>query len=175
VNETRLRALICEDEGVTVMQLKKALSRAGYDVVGEAVEGGRGVQLARDLAPDFVLMDLNMPGLDGIQATRRIMEHNPMPIVILTAYSDNKSVEDALSAGACAYLVKPIASEQLIPAVRAAIAQFHTNRTSRPGAANGSAPAPPEAEGDRTHHNDSGSGGAQPSRDPEDASGSGRG
>ena len=126
-----LRALICEDEGVTVMQLKKALSRAGYQVVGEAVEGGRGVQLARELKPDFVLMDLNMPGLDGIQATRRIMEHDPMPIVILTAYSDNKSVEDALQAGACAYLVKPIASEQLIPAVKAAIAQFELSRGAR--------------------------------------------
>src|SRR5579872_2520952 len=119
-----LRAIICEDEGVTVMQLKKGLQRAGYTVVGEAVEGAAGVQLARDLEPDFVLMDLTMPGMDGITATRKIMEERPIPIIILTAYSDNQSVEAALDAGACAYLVKPIDSSQLIPAVITAIARF---------------------------------------------------
>ncbi len=119
-----LRALICEDEGVTVMQLRKALLRAGYEVVGEAVEGEQGVQMAREMEPDFVIMDLNMPGLDGIQATKRIMDERPTPVIILTAYSDDKSVDDALEAGACAYLVKPVASEQLIPAVKTAIARF---------------------------------------------------
>jgi two-component system, response regulator PdtaR len=130
-----VRALICEDEGVTVMQLKKALTRAGYQVVGEAVEGARGVQLALELQPDFVLMDLNMPGLDGIQATKQIMDRRPMPIIILTAYSDTRSVEDAMSAGACAYLVKPISSEQLIPAVQAAVVQFEKHRGTRAEAA----------------------------------------
>ena len=126
MNTQGLRALICEDEGVTVMQLRKALIRAGFEVVGEAVEGEQGVKLARETEPDFVIMDLNMPGLDGIQATRRIMEERPTPVIILTAYSDDKSVDDALEAGACAYLVKPVASEQLIPAVKAAIARFET-------------------------------------------------
>ncbi len=124
MNTQGLRALICEDEGVTVMQLRKALVRAGFEVVGEAVEGEEGVKLARECEPDFVIMDLNMPGLDGIQATRRIMDERPTPVIILTAYSDDKSVDDALDAGACAYLVKPVASEQLIPAVKAAIARF---------------------------------------------------
>lgn len=119
-----LRALICEDEGVTVMQLKKALTRAGFQVVGEAIEGEQGVKLARESEPDFVIMDLNMPGLGGIDATRRIMAERPTPVIILTAYSDDKSVDDALEAGACAYLVKPVASEQLVPAVRTAIARF---------------------------------------------------
>ena len=130
-NMQGLRALICEDEGVTVMQLKKALVRAGFEVVGEAVEGQEGVKLARETEPDFVIMDLNMPGLDGIQATRQIMEERPTPVIILTAYSDDKSVEDALEAGACAYLVKPVASEQLIPAVKAAIARFETMEAVR--------------------------------------------
>lgn len=126
-----LRALICEDEGVTVMQLKKALLRAGFEVVGEAVEGEQGVRLAHETEPDFVVMDLNMPGLGGIEATRRIMESRPTPIIILTAYSDDKCVDDALEAGACAYLVKPVASEQLIPAVRAAVARFETMESVR--------------------------------------------
>jgi len=131
MNTQGLRALICEDEGVTVMQLRKALVRAGFEVVGEAVEGEGGVKLARETEPDFVIMDLNMPGLDGIQATRRIMDERPTPVIILTAYSDDKSVDDALEAGACAYLVKPVASEQLIPAVKAAIARFDTMETVR--------------------------------------------
>lgn len=130
-NTQGLRALICEDEGVTVMQLRKALLRAGFEVVGEAVEGEQGVKLARETDPDFVIMDLNMPGLDGIQATRRIMDERPTPVIILTAYSDDKSVDDALEAGACAYLVKPVASEQLIPAVKAAIARFDTMEAVR--------------------------------------------
>ncbi len=121
-----LRALICEDEGVTVMQLRKALTRAGYEVVGEAVEGERGTALARELKPDVVIMDLNMPGMDGVQATRRILEEAATPVIVLTAYCDDKSVEDALAAGACAYLVKPVASEQLIPALKTAIARFET-------------------------------------------------
>jgi AmiR/NasT family two-component response regulator len=126
INTQGLRALICEDEGVTVMQWKKALSRAGYEVVGEAIEGNRGVELARELEPDLILMDLNMPGLGGVEATRRIMEERPVPIIVLTAYSDDKAVDDALDAGACSYLVKPIVGEQLIPAIKAAVARFET-------------------------------------------------
>ena len=124
MNTQGLRALICEDEGVTVMQWRKALQKAGFEVVGEAVEGEEGVRLAREAEPDFVIMDLNMPGMGGIEATRRIMAERPTPIIVLTAYSDDKSVDMALEAGACAYLVKPVASEQLIPAVKTAIARF---------------------------------------------------
>jgi two-component system, response regulator PdtaR len=126
-----LRALICEDEGVTVMQWKKALSRAGYEVVGEAIEGNRGVELARELEPDLILMDLNMPGLGGVEATRLIMQERPVPIIVLTAYSDDKAVDDALDAGACSYLVKPIVGEQLIPAIKAAVARFDTMEAVR--------------------------------------------
>jgi two-component system, response regulator PdtaR len=124
VESRPLRALICEDEGVTVMQWKKALSRAGYEVVGEAMEGNEGVALARELEPDLILMDLNMPGLGGVDATRQIMSERPVPIIVLTAYSDDTAVNDAIEAGACSYLVKPIVGEQLIPAIKAAVARF---------------------------------------------------
>ena len=121
---TALKALICEDEGLTVLQWRRALQRAGFEVVGEAKEGGKCVDLARETDPDIVLMDLNMPGMNGVEATRRIMEERPAPIVVLTAYSDDATVNDALDAGASAYLVKPVVAEQLIPAIRAAMARF---------------------------------------------------
>ena len=128
---TAQRALICEDEGVTVMAIRKALVRAGYQVVGEAVEGRKAIEMARDLHPDLILMDINMPGpIDGIAATREILQTQPIPIIMLTAYSDNAYVDSALDAGACGYLVKPITSEQLLPAIRTAIARFHTLQTA---------------------------------------------
>lgn len=130
-NARALRALICEDEAVTVMQLRNALKRAGYEVVGEANEGARGIELAHELSPDFILMDVNMPGMSGIEATQSIMASRPIPIIMLTAYSNDENVESALDAGACAYLVKPIASEQLLPAVKAAIARFETTEQVR--------------------------------------------
>lgn len=119
------RALICEDEGVTVMQIRKALIRAGYDVVGEAVEGRKAIDMAQELRPDLILMDINMPGpIDGIAATREILKQQPIPIIMLTAYSDDSYVDNALDAGACAYLVKPITSEQLLPAIKLAMSRF---------------------------------------------------
>lgn len=119
-----LRALICEDEGIAVMHLRKALKHLGYQVVGEAAEGQKGVALARELKPDFILMDINMPGMSGIAATRIIMDERPLPIIMLTAYGDEKSVQEALDAGACYYLVKPIVSEQLLPAIKTACTRF---------------------------------------------------
>ncbi len=123
---TPQRALICEDVGITVMQIRKALQRAGYQVVGEAVEGRQAIDLARALEPDLILMDINMPGpIDGIAATREILETQTLPIIMLTAYSDDTSVDAALDAGACGYLVKPITGEQLLPNIRTCIARFH--------------------------------------------------
>jgi response regulator NasT len=107
------------------MAIRKALVRAGYQVVGEAMEGRKAIELARELKPDLVLMDINMPGpVNGIAATREILQTDPMPIIMLTAYSDDESVNSALDAGACAYLVKPITSEQLLPAIKLAMARF---------------------------------------------------
>ncbi len=120
----RLKALICEDEGMTVILLHRALQAAGYDVIGKAVEGAQGVELARTTKPDFILMDINMPGMNGIEATRLIIAERAVPIIILTAYSEDKRVEEAIEAGACAYLVKPITSTQLIPALKTALARF---------------------------------------------------
>src|SRR5947208_2088713 len=103
---TPQRALICEDEGIAVMAIRKSLVRAGYQVVGEAVEGRKAIEMARELKPDLILMDINMPGpIDGIAATREILQNQTVPIIMLTAYSDDTYVDAALDAGACGYLV----------------------------------------------------------------------
>jgi AmiR/NasT family two-component response regulator len=128
---TSQRALICEDEGIAVMAIRKALVRAGYQVVGEAVEGKRAIEMAKDLKPDLILMDINMPGpIDGIAATREILQNQQVPIIMLTAYSDDTYVDAALDAGACGYLVKPVTSEQLLPSIKTALARFHTLQTA---------------------------------------------
>lgn len=128
---TGLRVLICEDEGMTVMALRKALVRAGYEVAGEAVDGRSAIDMALSLKPDIILMDITMIGdTDGIHATREILQAMPVPIIMLTAYSGDYYVDAALDAGACAYLVKPLTSEQLLPALKLAITRFHSLQTA---------------------------------------------
>ncbi len=123
---TQLRAVICEDEGMTILLLRQALTKAGYDVVGETDNGLKAVELVSQLKPDFIMMDINLPGLSGIEAVRRILAVRAIPVIMLSAYSDSQNVEEAIEAGACAYLVKPIVGDQLGPAIRTALARFET-------------------------------------------------
>jgi response regulator NasT len=116
--------LVCEDEGLTALRLKKALANLGYEVVGEAKNGEDAVVLAEQLRPDAILMDIRMPKLDGIAATERIMRARPTAIVMITAYSERELVDAALSAGASGYLVKPVSDEQIEPALRVALNRF---------------------------------------------------
>lgn len=125
-----LRVLICEDEGLRRLRLRKVLRELGYEVIGEAANGEDAVQLARDLRPDLILMDVNMPRLSGIEATRSIMLQAPTAIVMITAYSDPDQVSSALKAGASGYLVKPVRDEQLQPAISVALAGFAQVRAS---------------------------------------------
>ena len=125
MNESKKeRVLICEDEGLTAMRLREELDALGYDIVGEAEDGLEAVRLAESLRPDVILMDIKMPRLDGIQAAKRIMASHPTAIVMLTAYSEGNLVDAATAAGATAYLVKPIESKQLVPALRLARRRF---------------------------------------------------
>lgn len=119
-----LRALICEDEGMTVIMLRQSLEKAGCEVVGEAGDGQTAIEMAARLQPDFILMDINMPRVNGLEATRRIMSDHPLPIIILTAYNAENLVAEAIDAGACTYLVKPIVSEQLLPAIKVSLVRF---------------------------------------------------
>jgi two-component system, response regulator PdtaR len=127
----KARILICEDEGLTALRLKKALAGLGYDVIGEAKNGEEAVSLAEQLQPDAILMDIRMPKLDGIAATERIMQARPTPIVMITAYNERELVNAALHAGASGYLVKPVSDEQIEPALTVALSRFAELRELR--------------------------------------------
>jgi two-component system, response regulator PdtaR len=125
------RVVVAEDEGITIMLLRRALTAAGYDVVRAVPDGLQAVVAARELEPDFIVMDINMPRMTGIEAARQITAERPVPIIMLTAYSDQDLVDEAIEAGACAYLVKPVVVEQVAPAVRTALARFEILEETR--------------------------------------------
>lgn len=109
------RVLICEDEAIIQVQLNKILSHAGLEVIGTAVNGKQGVETAAEKHPDIVLMDLNIPIIDGMEASRRIIvDHGPC-VVILSAYGDSDFRKRAKEIGVCGYLTKPITSDTLLP------------------------------------------------------------
>ncbi|MGI8531884.1 MAG: ANTAR domain-containing response regulator [Geodermatophilaceae bacterium] len=119
-----LRVLIAEDEALIRLDLKEMLEEEGYAVVGEAADGQRAVELAEQLRPDLVFLDIKMPGMDGLQAAERIAGKRIAPVVILTAFSQRDLVERARDAGAVAYLVKPFQKHDLPPTIEMATARF---------------------------------------------------
>ena len=116
--------VIAEDEALIRMDLAEMLGEEGYDVVGQAGDGERAVELAHELRPDLVVLDVKMPKLDGISAAQRIAEERIAPVVILTAFSQRDLVERARDAGAMAYLVKPFSKHDLTPAIEMALSRF---------------------------------------------------
>lgn len=120
----KLRILLADDEAILRLDLREMLADAGHDIVGEAANGQEAVKLARELKPDFIVMDVKMPIMDGITAAKIIAEENIAPVLLLTAYSQQDIVEKASDAGVIAYLVKPIREEQLFPAMEIAVHRF---------------------------------------------------
>jgi two-component system, response regulator PdtaR len=118
------RVVIAEDEALIRLDLAEMLGEEGYDVVGQAGDGERAVELAEELRPDLVVLDVKMPKLDGISAAERIAEKRIAPVVILTAFSQRELVERARDAGAMAYLVKPFGKNDLVPAIEMAVSRF---------------------------------------------------
>lgn len=118
-----LRVLVAEDESIIRMDLCRTLERYGFFVTAEAGNGLDAVEQARLKRPDVAILDLRMPELDGIEAARRIYAERPIPIVMLTAFSDRASVDKAIAAGVFAYLVKPFRDNDVVPAIRAAVAR----------------------------------------------------
>jgi response regulator NasT len=118
-----MRVLIAEDETIIRLDLKQILERAGLDVCAEARDGEEAVELARAEEPDLAILDVKMPGLDGIDAARRILDERPIPIVMLTAYGQDELVSRAIEAGVFGYLVKPFRETDLLPAIATARAR----------------------------------------------------
>jgi AmiR/NasT family two-component response regulator len=120
-----IRVLIVEDEPLVSAMVRRTLENIGYTVVGEAIDGLQAIEMTQALRPDVILMDLDIPCVDGIEATRYIHEHFPTPVVVLTAYETQELVEKASAAGAGAYLIKPSDMHEVERAITIARARFY--------------------------------------------------
>jgi len=118
------RVVIAEDEALIRLDLKEMLEEEGYDVVAEAGDGETAIRLAEQHRPDLVILDIQMPILDGLAAAERIAGARLAPVVILTAFSERDLVDRARDAGAMAYLVKPFGKADLVPAIEMAASRF---------------------------------------------------
>ncbi len=116
--------VIAEDETLIRMDLAEMLIEEGYDVVGQAGDGQKAIELAEELRPDLVILDVKMPILDGIAAAEAIAGQRIAPVVMLTAFSQRELVERAREAGAMSYLVKPFSQSDLVPAIEMAVSRF---------------------------------------------------
>ena len=118
------KVLIAEDEALIRLDLVELLTEEGFEVVGQAADGEEAVKLARELEPDLIIMDVKMPGMDGITAAEIIGEERIAPILMLTAFSQSELVERARDAGVMGYLVKPFGANEVVPAIEVAIGRF---------------------------------------------------
>jgi response regulator NasT len=118
------RVVIAEDEAIIRLDLKETLEEEGYEVVGETGRGDEAVELVRTLAPDVAILDVKMPGVDGLTAAREITTERLAAVLILTAFSQRDLIEQARDAGALAYLVKPFQRSELVPALEVALGRF---------------------------------------------------
>lgn len=119
-----MRVLIADDEAIIRMGLKAMLEDMGHQVIGAAADGTSAVRLARSLQPDLVILDIKMPGLDGLQAAEAIASERPVPILVLSAYSDWELVQRAASLAVYGYLVKPIRPAEMESALEIAVSRF---------------------------------------------------
>lgn len=119
-----MRIVVAEDETIIRLDIVETLTAQGYEVVGEAENGQRAIELVEEFAPDVVLMDISMPVMDGLSATRAIAERSLAPVVILTAFSQRDLIDQATQAGAMSYIVKPFSETDLVPAIELAKARF---------------------------------------------------
>jgi AmiR/NasT family two-component response regulator len=125
----RTRILIADDESLILMDLREMLTNLGYLVVGEANDGRSAVNMARELRPDVVIMDIKMPDMDGIEAAQVLTAEKVAPVLLLTAYSQQDLIERAKEAGVVGYLVKPFRESNLAPAIAITLSRFQEFQT----------------------------------------------
>ncbi len=118
------RVVIAEDEAIIRLDLREVLEEEGYAVVGETGRGDEAVDLVRDLRPDLAILDIKMPGRDGLAAAGEIAAERLAAVLVLTAFSQRDLIERARDAGALAYLVKPFQKSDLVPAIEIALGRF---------------------------------------------------
>ncbi len=119
-----LKIVIADNESIIRMDLKELLEESGHQVVGEASDGLKAVELVRKTRPDLVIMDIKMPTMDGIAAARIIANEKLAPVLLLTAFSQKEIVDKAKESGVLAYLVKPVKEANLFPAMEIALSRF---------------------------------------------------
>ncbi len=124
----RTRVIIADDESVIRTDLREMLTNLGYLVVGDVGDGQSAVNLARELKPDVVILDIKMPDLDGIEAARIMTQEKIAPVLLLTAYSQRDLVDRAKDAGVVYYLVKPFREQEIVPAIEIAVSRFQEFR-----------------------------------------------
>ena len=123
-NKKSLRLVIADNESIIRLDLREMLEDAGHEIVGEAVNGRKAVELTRMHRPDLVIMDIKMPEMDGITAARKISEEKIAPVLLLTAFSQPEIVEQAKDSGVLVYLVKPVQESNLFPAIEIALSRW---------------------------------------------------
>jgi response regulator NasT len=117
------RVVIAEDEAIIRLDLKEILTTAGYDVVGETGRGDEAVLLVEEHKPDLAILDIKMPGMDGLRAAQEITTNHQVAVMLLTAFSQRDLIEDARDSGVAAYLVKPFQPRELLPAIAEVLAK----------------------------------------------------
>ncbi len=124
-----IRVVIAEDEAIIRLDLRETLEEEGYEVVGETGRGDLAVDIIREQRPDLAILDIKMPGMDGLEVARVVTDERICGVLILTAFSQREVVEQARDAGALAFLVKPFQKSDLIPAIEVALGRFRELQT----------------------------------------------
>lgn len=123
-----MRILIADDDPIILLDLKQTLESLDYQVVGEATDGQKALELARLLKPDVCIFDVKMPKMDGIEAAEVVTDEGIAPVLLLTAFSDKELIDRAKEAGVYGYLIKPFQPSDLLPAIEVARSRFEENR-----------------------------------------------
>ena len=119
--------MLVEDESIVRLDIAMMLKDAGYEIIGEAGDGEKALELLHTLTPDLIIMDIKMPKLNGLKASEIITNKYNIPILLLTAYSQQEFIDKAKMSNILGYLVKPVSEQNLIPAVEIAFKQAENN------------------------------------------------